>query len=571
MGRKGSGNKHKAGVSGDPQQRFQQAVAAYESGRYREARKLIDPLLDLPDPGGFITLLAGLVHVALGEWEQGEVRLRAAAGRQPNRIEVWMGLGNAQRMRGDAEAAVGSFRRALRLQPRNPDVLNNLAIAYADMRMDRDAIQAFDAALRQQPDLVSARRGRAEALVRTARFDEASSAYEDLCGILPDDAGLALDFAEVLERANRVQEAADILPAEATLETAAQVARRDVLCADLMAREGRIEEAIDLLEVARERTGQDWIGFSEGKLRDRAGDLDGAMECFRLANAARAEQWMFRRLREQDVLPYLDHKIETGIEPSETNAAPVEGARSRDPLFIVGLPRSGTTLLDRMLAAHPDMQVLEEPESLRLAESALAAGGSAEDARARYWSCVEEMIEIEPGTVIVDKNPLHAMHLDQLPKLFPNAHVIYALRHPYDAALSCYMQDFSPNPVSIQFLELESTALLCARLLDMMKLFEEANPGQVRRVRYEDLVSRQLRGVIEPILVDIGLAWHEDIERFAEKASQSGLIRTASYEQVTRSLYTSSVERWRKYAQWLQPVIDEIGPRLPYWGYEADS
>lgn len=567
MGRKSSGRKPKGGLPSDPQQLFQQAVAAYESGRYRHAQESLGPLLELPDPQGFITLLAGLVHVALGEWKPGEKWLAAAVRMQPSRIEGWMGLGNAQRMLGNAEAAIGSFRRALKLQPNSADVLNNLAIAYADMRLDLDAVAAFDAALERRPDLVSAKQGRAEALVRMGRFEQASSAYRELRELFPDDPGVALDYAEVLEHANRNAEAAEMLPDASALKTPKQIAIREVLCARLMSREGRIDEAIDLLRRTREETGEKWVGFAEGKLRDRAGDVDGAMECFRLANAAREDQWMFRRLREQDLIPYVDHKIETGI--ARATAANADNDVGRQPVFIVGLPRSGTTLLDRMLGAHPDVQVLEEPESLRVAESVIAGGGSVEEARAKYWSYLEETIGLEPGRVVVDKNPAHAMHLDQLPALFPDARVIYALRHPCDAVLSCYMQDFSPNPASVNFLRLETAAKLCGRFLDMMRLFEEAFPEHVRRIRYEDLVSGDLRERIEPVLEDIGLSWHEDVERFSEKASESGLIRTASYDQVTRGLYTTSIERWRKYAQWLQPVMDELGPRLPYWGYEG--
>ncbi|MDZ7830064.1 MAG: sulfotransferase [Halofilum sp. (in: g-proteobacteria)] len=568
MGRKASGRKRKGGLPSDPQQLFQQAVAAYEAGRYCHAQKALEPLLDLPDPQGFITLLAGLVHVALGEWKPGEKWLTAAVRMQPNRIEGWMGLGNAQRMLGNAEGAIDSFRRALKLQPNSADVLNNLAIAYADMRLDLDAIAAFDAALARKPDLVGAKRGRAEALVRMGRFEEASSAYCELREVLPDDAGLALDFAEVLERANRVDEAEQVLPEKSALETSNEIARRDVLCAGLMSRQGRVEEAIDLLQQSRRDTGQEWIGYAEGKLRDRIDDVDGAMACFRSANAARREQWMFRRLRDQDVIPYLDHKIGRGISRASATYDSCDDGSEREPLFIVGLPRSGTTLLDRMLAAHPDVQVLEEPESLRVAESVIASGGTVEQARARYRSYLDETIGLEPDRLIVDKNPLHSMHLDQLPALFPNARVIYSLRHPCDAALSCYMQDFSPNPASLQFLGLESTARLCARLLDMMRLFEEANPDRVRRVRYEDLVARDLREQLEPILLDMGLAWHDDIKQFSEKASQSGLIRTASYEQVTRGLYTTSIERWRKYDRtWLQPRDGrDRSRRLSYWG-----
>lgn len=552
----------------EPQALFQRAVAEYEAGRFQRARKVLMPLQELPDPNGYVTLLAGLIDASLGDWKAAERRLSTAVERLPMRLEGWMGLGNARRMLGDAEGAASSFQQALRIQPHNADAWNNLAVANADMRRDCDALTAFDRALEIAPGLTSARRGRAEALVRLGRYQQARAAYEALLDVSPDDFGLALDYAELLEHANKPEEARRALPDAAELRTPKQVAVRELLHARLLRREGKSEEAVQVLQAARRKTRLDWLGYAEGELLDRLGREDEAMNAFQRANKARAGQWEFTRLRGQKLLEYLDHKIAAGIEKQGPQKGTPASEHERRPVFIVGLPRSGTTLLDRMLAAHPGIQVLEEPESLRIAEAAVAAGEGFAAARSRYWDYLENSIGLDSDRVIVDKNPMHALHLDQLPRLFPNACVILSLRHPFDAALSCYMQDFAPNPASMHFLELESTAKLCGRMLHMMQLYESACPERVYRLRYEDLVRGELKQQIAPLLEVLGLEWHADVERFAQKASQSGLIRSASYEQVTRGLYTSAVERWRRYEQWLQPFRDEFAPLLEYWGYE---
>jgi len=221
-----------------------------------------------------------------------------------------------------------------------------------------------------------------------------------------------------------------------------------------------------------------------------------------------------------------------------------------------------------MLGAHPDTRILEEFDSLRMAESAIVAGRTPAEARRVYWEYVDRHIELAEDEVVIDKNPLHAPHLDVLPKVFPDARVIIALRHPYDAALSCYMQDFRLNPATVHFLDVGSTATLCARLLTMMQLFEEACPDQAIRVRYEDLVS-DFQGEITRVLDGIGLAWHDDVAEYAERASATGMVTTPSYEQVTKGLYSSSIGRWQRYAAWLGPFREEMGPLLPYFGYDA--
>lgn len=561
----GKGTKGGKAPAGDPQARFRRAVADYEAGRYRQARKALAPLLDLPDPEGYITLLAGLVDAALGDWKAAEKRLAAAVERLPRRVEGWLGLGNARRMQGDPDGAAEAYREALALQPDNAAAWNNLGIVRADTRRDHDAIACFERALELAPEYDEAARGRAEALARVARFEAAQAAYEDLLRRHPDDGELALARAELLERANRGDEALEGLPPADTLKQPGLLARREALRARLLMRDGDLDGALEVVRAARRRTREEGLGCLEGMLLDRLGQPEAAMKAFGRGNAARMRLPACRRLQRQRLPEYLDHKIAQGVEPCSEDAA---ATSERTPVFIVGLPRSGTTLLDRMLDSHPDIQVLEEPESLRMAEAVIAAGGSVAEARERYWHYLDDTIGLDPARVIVDKNPLHVLHLDQVPALFPRATVVLSLRHPYDAALSCYMQDFALNPATVHFLELESTAGLCARLLRMMEGFERACPERVHRIRYEDLVTGEYRAPLEGLLNAIGLSWHDDVDGFTERASQSGIIKSASYEQVTRGLYTSAVERWRRYEEWIEPFRRELGPMLEYWGYK---
>ncbi len=162
---------------------------------------------------------------------------------------------------------------------------------------------------------------------------------------------------------------------------------------------------------------------------------------------------------------------------------------------------------------------------------------------------------------------MHVMHLDILPRLFPRARVVYVLRHPYDAALSCFMQDFDPGPVTARFLDLDNTASLCAQFLKLMLNYESAGPERVIRVRYEDVVAN-FQVEVARVLEAMGLSWHEGIEDYAGIAARAAPIMTASYEQVTRRLYHTSLERWKHYEAWLAPFHHELGAMLPEFGYE---
>ena len=564
--------KRRTRPSGTPQQCWQRALAAYERGDAEKARRALEPLLDLPSVPGEVELLAGLVDLQTGRAAAAEPRLQRAVRLAPARVEGWLGLGNAQQINGRVQEAIESLRQALRLQPDHPAAMQNLGVAYEDMGRYRDALDCFDRVLAAQPGAAGLRLDRARLLKRLGRADDARGAFEALLREQPDDALLQLELAELHEQTNRLDEAAAALPDEASLPDADARARAAEVTARLLARRGEDAAALESVRAARERTGCDQLGYREGILLDRMGRFEEALNAFRCANEARAGQRKFRRLHEQPFAEYVRYKVEQGIPAG----SPDEGATGEprpgraEPVFLVGLPRSGTTLLDRMLGAHPEMQVLEELEALRVAEAAVAAGRSLAEARRAYWEYVERHVDLADGRIVLDKNPMHAPHLDLLPRLFPGARVVLALRHPFDAALSCYMQDFAPNPATVNFLDLESTARLCADMLSMMHLFEQACPERTVRVRYEDLVG-DFRGEVTRVLRAIGLDWHPDVADYAARASATGMVTTPSYEQVTRPLYGSAIERWRNYEPWLEPFREHLGPMLSEFGYSAES
>lgn len=551
----------------DPARLWRTAVEAYEGGAPAKARRALRPLLDHPAADGLTFLLAGLVEAQLGDWRRAEKLLAKALETLPDRVEGWLTLGNARHALGRMDEAREAFKEAVDRAPHNAQAWNNLAVVNEDMGRLRDALDCYDRALEAAPGFAQALRGRAATLAQLRRFDEAKQAYEDLLARCPDQVELRLAYAEFLEQANRPEEAARYLPEPGTLKDKSADARAENLRAQLLTRDNRLETALEGLEQAHRRTGMQFLGFREGAVLDRLGRYQDAMAAFKRANKARAAQKDYQRLLAQPLDEYLRHKLETAIEIPDGG----RGDRRpdhRQPVFVTGLPRSGTTLLDRMLDAHPDIQVLEELEGLRMAEAAIAEGAGAGEARRLYWEFVGRHVDLRESATIVDKNPLHVMHLDVIPTLFPGARVIFVLRHPYDAALSCFMQDFNPGPVTARFLALESTAALCAQFLRLMSQYESAVPATVTRVRYEDLVT-DFRGEVTRVLGDMGLEWHESIENYSGIAARSAPIMTASYEQVTRALYRSSVQRWKHYDEWLGPFHEALGGILADFGYEG--
>jgi hypothetical protein len=245
------------------------------------------------------------------------------------------------------------------------------------------------------------------------------------------------------------------------------------------------------------------------------------------------------------------------------------------PAFLVGFPRSGTTLLDTILMGHPSVEVLEEEPMLVQALQPLGgfqtiAGASAAQlkaARDLYFETAQSLTPLGTGNLLIDKNPLAMNELPLILRLFPEAKIIFALRHPCDVVLSCFITNFKLNSGMASFLHLETAA----ELYDLsFSYFEHAcalfNPP-VHRIAYENVVvdrDRELR----PLFDFLGLKWSERVLDHQSTAKNRGHIKTASYAQVVEPIYTRSSGRWRNYRKHLEPVFPILEPWVRKLGYE---
>jgi hypothetical protein len=252
-----------------------------------------------------------------------------------------------------------------------------------------------------------------------------------------------------------------------------------------------------------------------------------------------------------------------------------------DPIFIVGFPRSGTTMLEQMLDASPTLRSMDEREFLEELshwmrhqdqsypeDLAALSAEQCDRMRLRYRNAVARVVSLEPGERLVDKNPLSMLMLPMIGRLFPDARIILALRHPCDVVLSCYMQQMDA-PIFVDICS--SLERLSTSYVNAMRFWidhEALLKPTVLHLRYEDLLSdfdTHSRRVGEFLgIEDVGA-----MRSFHEHAQRKGFISTPSYQQVTRPLNSSSVGRWRRYESYFRDALPILKPMIEHWGYEA--
>lgn len=540
---------------------------------------------------------------ALREAEQAYARVVAAV---PQDFESWNNLGNVRGVLGETDGAIQALQRAFGLRPVIEVGLNLGAALGAALRAD-EAITVLRQCIRIAPEDARAHHGLGhwlsffdhdvearDALVTAAELspedpelwlaagvaqmkliesDKAEAAFRRAIALRPDHAAAHLQLGLLLEGNNRIDDLADLLShardhavGDDTIDfIEALLLRRRRDHAGAMAIVRRLPSEVEPVRLAQMR----------GELADRMGDTHEAFAAFTAMNRLAAEGPS--KPRERAARYRDDVRVTTRLTTPQWVASwnPLMPGRERpSPVFLVGFPRSGTTLLDTLLMGHPAVRVLEERPPLRLAETALGSMNrlatldqpGIDALRARYFAEVDAILPYEPGTILVDKFPLHMNKMPLIHRLFPDARIIIAERHPCDVVLSCYITSFTLNYAMANFLDLHDTAQLYDLSFACWERACEAMPLNVLPVRYERILEdreAELRRAIE----FIGLSWDSAMLDHENTALARGNVRTASYAQVTEPIYDRANGRWRRYREYLEPVLPILAPRVANMGY----
>jgi tetratricopeptide (TPR) repeat protein len=554
-----------------------------------------------------IARFRGFAAQSLGDHARAVEAYQHIVDHAPTDWEAWNNLGNARSGDGDAEGGVAALRRAVALNPQARPARLNFATAlaragdiaqsetelrgmiaeFSDDAMSRrelhallkaqlreeEALEAIEDAARcapGDPELLLALASQRLMLLHT---DAAEAAYRQVLDVDPGNSLANLGLAVVFDLSNRTDALAALVDEAAARGVDAGVLH--FIKAFDHRRAKRFAEGLEALGNVPEELETARRVHLLGQLLEGLGNYDEAFRAFERMNAiSNADP----SRPEERAAGYRQ-----GIKARCDAATPQWAAAWRDetvrdprpsPVFLVGFPRSGTTLLDTMLMGHPQVEVLEEEPTTReasemlpsFAELPLATDEQIQAARDAYFRTAASLTPLAPGKLLVDKNPLAMNMLPQIRRIFPDARIILALRHPCDVLLSCFMTNFKLNDAMSNFVRLDTAAELYDLSFSYFERAQALFDLPVHRVVYENVVAdreQELRALLDFLSLD----WDKDVLDHQATAMGRGRIKTASYSQVVEPIYTRAAGRWEHYREQLAPVLPVLEPWVRKFGY----
>ena len=512
-----------------------EAAARIRDGDYDAAESYCRRVLQTnPDNVDALRLMANL---AAREHRTGEAEryLRKAVELAPDFTGAVVDLGKLLQEDDRYDEAIACFRRAIEMEPENARYYDLLGYALAPAAKTYDAIEAHRRATELDPSLAAAWLGLGHTLKTVGRQQEAIAAYHRCLELRPDHGVVYWSLAN-LKTYRFSDEELDGMKTRVESDDVQGESEINFMFALAKAYEDRGE--VD----------ESWHYYREGNDKRRMEETYDPVETE--VDMDRAMQVFNRRFLEENA----------GV-----------GNPDSAPIFIVGLPRSGSTLIEQILASHSDVEGTSElPYVFRVAKSLNRnrANGinypeAVRELSARHFEKLGqdyldycEIHRVEGTPFFIDKNPNNFQNVGFIHMMLPNARIIDARRHPMDACFSCYRQLFAKGQTFTY--DLTDIGEYCLQYQRVMDYWHEVLPGRVLTVQYETVVA-DLETQVRRMLEYCGLPFQEACLNYYDTDRP---IRTASSEQVRQPIYTGSLHRWRKYEHHLDELKDVLAPIL---------
>lgn len=552
----------------DPQWRLACGSAWQRVDEQEKALVQFDKAL-ADDPGSADALFCrGSALQTLERLDEAIEAYKVALDRDPHHVEAAYNFGITLREAKMPEIALKALQKTVLLKPDHADAYEAMAPLMEDLGWREDALEIYKRAIELQPDKISLITAYSRALTTSGKVDEAEAVLKPFLEKYPDAPGLQAQFAAVRLYQGDRKTAAEIasaivekFPKTAGVHYTLAQSDRD---GDHAARIAQMKEV--LAEGVEEKEAESALEFALATRYEALKQHEEAFEHYIRANARKREALEERGVvynREaEEARADMFLKAYPGPEIFD---GPV-GSDSEMPVFIVGMPRSGTTLTEQILSSHPQMAGAGELTAIGNAIKRLrdTLGYPHNPPTEKALKNIAQLYlrrlrEVDAEALrVTDKMPGNFSHLGLITRIFPNARIIHCRRNPVDNCLSCFIQNFGAEGLSWSF-DLQDAAHQYRVYSRLMAHWREIlPPGRMLEIDYEATVA-DLEGQARKLVDFVGMEWDDACLSFHENKRA---VITASHDQVRRPIYNTSVGRWKKYGPKVLPLVEALSDCL---------
>ena len=555
-----------------------------KTGRIKESLTVLEKAIDLCsyDEEVFNNLAASLID--LKRFNEAEIYLRKALKLKPDYTTAIINLGKVLIKLKKFTEAENLLKKVKNLEPKNVEVLNSLGICLIDLGKMEEAEKLLKYAIKLKPDFVNAYNNLTKALRNLNKVDECEKVLKKIIKLNPNNYIPFLNLCDILENQNRLDEAQSIIQKFLLKNKKNNKPIEDIILyeAVISFRKDNFDNTEKLINnIDQNKISEDLqLLFLrlKGELYEKKKQFNTAFECFQNLNIYKKEKYKYY---EKDKNNWFNAIRKNNLEienfEKKTNFKSKIKAKWYQPCFLVGFPRSGTTLLDSILRSHSNIDVLEEKQMipnlkknyndlLKISEIENIEESFAETLKKLYFSELEKYFILNENKIFIDKLPFNLIHIPLINQVFPRSKIILAIRHPFDCILSCWMQNFKINSAMANLIDLDRAVDTYCESMTLFKLSKKRYSLNTHIVRYEDLINN-FETEVHKILNFLNLKWEDNLYNYQKTAINRKNINTPSYKQVIKKIYKTSAYRWKNYQKYLEPFRQKLQPWIDEYGY----
>ena len=513
------------------------------------------------DPNNFdANFNLGTIFAKNNKLEKSLELLEKAAIINPNLEKIFNNLGLIYLNLGNTDEALKNTKKAIQLNPESSIAYNHLGLIYSNKGSIKDAVESFKQSLKFNPNNTQVYYNLGNLFKRINDIKNSEKFLSKTIELNPKHLPAYNNLLELYDISNQNEKFKDVLEKSET--NFGKNSTIELFRAKLFYKLKKYKDVVKTLENIKFDQQENFKENSRleliAKSYDQLSNFKQAYYFFEKNNNLskkidnnNAKKEVFIETINKRTKYFAKVKFsEWQIEKNEDDL--------KDPIFLIGFPRSGTTLLDTILRSHPLVDVLEEKpiidkyieklenkidsrfDILKFANSSLK-----KEMRKFYFDQRNKYLN-DNNKIIIDKMPLNIIYVGEIIRYFPNAKFILAIRHPNDCILSCFMQNFLLNHAMANFLNLKDSAKLYDSVMKLWEIYKSKFSIDFHTIKYEDLISN-FEGSISDLLKFLDLSWSDEVSEFYKTSQRRGMIATPSYNQVNQPLYSKSIGRWKNY------------------------